>query len=39
MVRQCLLCRTIYEDETLCEEAKMANVLVLCSSCFVGRIK
>jgi hypothetical protein len=38
MIRQCLLCRTIFNDADLMDDAKLINILILCNSCHIDRI-
>lgn len=38
MIRNCILCRIIFNDEDLLEDCRMANVLILCNTCYMDRI-
>jgi len=35
MIRQCILCRHIYDDYDSLEDAKLSGILILCNSCYL----
>ena len=38
MIRQCLICRTIFNDADLIEDAQLSNILILCNRCYLDRV-
>lgn len=38
MIRNCIICSVVFNDEDLIEDARLSEIYILCNSCYVERI-
>jgi len=38
MIRNCLICSSIFNDADLMDDAQLTNILILCNKCYLDRV-